>query len=115
MIELEQEIKKQNNEEKIVQLVETVSRKLVDSNSNLNQVEFLKSLMNLFESLHCWSLVESESFLFLMANVGDPANQNAGNDSHLATGVSIIQDGRLFRPSRCDVNVEYVVFVQSKR
>lgn len=42
MIELEQEIKKQNNEEKIVQLVETVSRKLVDSNSNLNQVEFLK-------------------------------------------------------------------------
>ena len=71
--------------------------------------------MNLFESLHCWSLVESESFLFLMANVGDPAKQNAANDSHVASGVSMIQDGRLFRPSRCDVNVEYVVFVQSKR
>ena len=50
-----------------------------------------------------------------MANVGDPAKQNAANDSHVASGVSMIQDGRLFRPSRCDVNVEYVVFVQSKR
>lgn len=40
--ELEREIAKQNNEGKIVQLVETVSRKLVNSKGNLYEMAFLK-------------------------------------------------------------------------
>jgi len=72
--------------------------------------------LDVFESLHCWSLLESESFLYLMANVGQTDFGQNGSDF---SSVKILEDsvgnGRLFQPSRCELNVQYMVFVRSTR
>ena len=61
---------------------------------------YFQALLQLLDELHCWSLVESESFLWLMSTTqsDDEANIRMTNQSVL------------LRPSRCSKNTNYIFY-----
>lgn len=80
------------------------SDKLILPINKFYYYHFFKALFDVFESLHCWSLVDSESFLYLLSSVG------GSSESFYA-----VPDGRLIQPTRCDLNAKYILFNTEKR
>lgn len=94
--ELIASLAKEESDRERVKLVDRVSSTLMTFDM-ANNPKVNKALLSLLDELHCWSLVESENFMWLISQ-SNLANDDPGSGN----------DSLVLRPSRCSRDTLYI-------